>query len=88
MTHTTISEQMSKTADIIKKATVYVQCLPDDSRTYRTRFYGLDADLVHKRAQKEVENIRSRDYMASPSASGMHFDGMRYEVIVKYYSVE
>ena len=73
---------------IVENATVYSECLFNDGRRFRTRYYGINKNAVEKYAQKRLEDT---DPYRSPSLSNNGIaracdDG--YEVMLQYYGLD
>ena len=73
---------------IIENATVYSECLFNDGRRYRMRYYGINKAVVEKYAKQRFDAI---DEYRSPSLSN---DGIAqacddgYEVMLQYYGLD
>ena len=91
MSNDVISDTLKFARDsqsIIENATVYSECLFNDGRRYRMRYFGSNKELVEKYAKKRLEEI---DPYRSPSLSNNGIaqlcdDG--YEMMLQYYGLD
>jgi hypothetical protein len=78
-------EIIEDTRDIIEDSTVYTEELFNNGRSYVTRYYGTQQDLVEKYAKGVFDRI---DMMRSPSMSDAQPFRDGFAVTIKFYGLD